>query len=389
MRPDEFVERALLQHGLGSREKDDATGQYPRDLVRCSRPDASIAAVSSDLSPAEIVKLFGSAISWHIKKAAPVLRFSIVGVASKNTDHALYGLHSLLPLAHVVVQLEMNFTPFEQSRTVSDLADPEWVKAFGSPRELPRLGAALAERAAAAGITTFRWYRSVTGPWSGRLSGLQVCELRDAGTRLRFDVGRPGEDGAESEARQRFLAIIRSASPPGMSGAQIERAEFTEGQIEAAVELLKLLAAGMGGGSEEHRLESQILTGAIALEVDGQPLVPIIREFPFQFPTRWWPEGRPRYVDVMMRTGSKPWVVELKVDRGQGQYYRDGLVQVALYRNYVKSSGSLNAWFKEYDLAREDCAALLVVPTIRGDAIRKDHRAVATELSVRLLELSF
>ena len=164
--------------------------------------------------------------------------------------------------------------------------------------------------------------------------------------------------------------------------------------ISRAVAILKQLALDptmqqlMAG--TEHRLEARILRGEVGLETaEGRKLLPVEGECPFQFPARWWPAGRPRYIDLMMRDGEIPWIVELKTGGSHGAYYREGIVQAALYREYIRWSPILDPWFAEKRLARQRCRALLVVEEMKGKPRPVDnHRDVAREFCVDYLELS-
>ena len=57
-----------------------------------------------------------------------------------------------------------------------------------------------------------------------------------------------------------------------------------------------------------------------------------------QFPTKWGPGGKSRYLDALLRDGSTPWAIEMKVQGGAGvgQYYRHAVAQAVLYREFIR-----------------------------------------------------
>ncbi|HYO97038.1 MAG TPA: hypothetical protein VER33_21150, partial [Polyangiaceae bacterium] len=142
-------------------------------------------------------------------------------------------------------------------------------------------------------------------------------------------------------------------------------------------------------GGAEHRLECRILSGEVPLTATEGALQPIAIDHAFQFPTKWWSRGRPRYVDVMARRGAVPWVVELKVGTAQGEYYRDGIVQAALYREFILRSPGLDPWFDHHGLNLSECRAALLIPPLRGpreEQLRADHQRVSRLFGVELIE---
>jgi hypothetical protein len=68
----------------------------------------------------------------------------------------------------------------------------------------------------------------------------------------------------------------------------------------------------------------------------------------------------------MAQWGAVPWVVELKVGDSQGEVYRNGIIQTALYRQYILRSPGLDPWFEQKQLNRLKCRAALVIPPLRG-----------------------
>jgi hypothetical protein len=125
----------------------------------------------------------------------------------------------------------------------------------------------------------------------------------------------------------------------------------------------------------EHALESRVLRGVVPVETrSGRlDLLPPPADgrvnWGSQFPTRW---GRTkanagRYLDALLRDGSTPWALEIKVDgpAGVGQYYRHAVAQAVLYRHFIKHATHLAQWFERFGLDHAACRAAVVVPEFR------------------------
>ena len=88
------------------------------------------------------------------------------------------------------------------------------------------------------------------------------------------------------------------------------------------------------------KFDMRVPRGGVPVRVGDVVLEPIVGDAPFQFPTLWSTRGRPRYVDVLMRDGAVPYVVELKVGTASvGQYYRHAITRAALYREFIRGRG--------------------------------------------------
>ena len=388
---------ALLKHFQRLNCVPDTTGTYySPSLIRCGCGRHAMAAASCDDEPGRATKLFGAALSWYAKagKSGP-LTYVIGKDPDGDWEKAVEAVHALKP-ASIAVQVMADFEPVPAGKRL-DLSSKSWVQemVLGRQRSLPDLAKRIESLVRPLG---FKWYRSVTGAkWSGRLSGLQVCTLGEDGKDLVFSVGKTGKPRVdsgkpnESRARQKFLQIIeahpREFGLPDANGAL----KVDGSDLDRALRILSACAESKLPyfGSSEHLFESRVLSGDLTLKADGEVLQVVEEPYPFQFPARWWTNGRPRYVDVLARQGATPWVVELKVDRGQGAYVRDGIVQTALYREYVLQSDGLGAWFNIHGMTRRACKAALVVPPFSGakaGELRADHARVAAELSVVLVE---
>jgi hypothetical protein len=367
---------------------------YSSRLLHCSCGKHAAAAVVCGDDAAEPVKLFGAALSWFLSTGLSGPPTYVVGKDDAGKDARwLKAVHAIQTLQSkdLDVCLEVDFEPAPALGN-GDLTREDWVDAMldRHRRTLPHAAKKVA--AELAGVPSFRWYRSVTGyEWSGRIEGLQVCTF--AGQRFVFAVGGPGGE-KNSGPRNKFLEIMRgNPAELGQLDGNERLVIGEEDPLKAAEVIRRLMSLGIGAcGSPEHRFESQVLAGSVKLKVGGEPLEPVVEEdgAPFQFPALWWPGGRPRYVDVMARQGNVPWIVELKVELGRGEYYRDGIVQAALYREYVVRSSGLDRWFKEHgELQREECRAALVVPPLEGEVgkqLLNDHLRVAARLGVELIQ---
>lgn len=365
--------------------------RYPSQLLRCTCSDRALAVVPSGEKRDRAVKLFGAALSWHLSNGwKGPLTFVLAADVGGHWRKSLHAIQMLQPQDRDV-DLQVDFKPVPDMCDV-DLSSPSWVTAMldVERRTFPPSAGWLAHCTRA--IDAFAWYRAIVPTeWSGRLDGLEVCTLSLDGKKLTFKVGKPGSRGTDSGARSAFQKI--AADHESLFGAlnsdgQLELGPGDEGR---AADILRVLAASdiATKGSNEHRLEARVLRGEVILRTEGGPLNVVPEEYSFQFPTRWWPDGPPRYVDVMAQQGPVPWVVELKVSRSQGEYYRDGIVQAALYRQYVLRSAGLDPWFASKGMNRLECRAALVVPPLRGvraAVLREDHRAVADLLGVTFIE---
>ncbi|MBP7126866.1 hypothetical protein KBD49_10935 [Myxococcota bacterium] len=273
---------------------------------------------------------------------------------------------------------------------VPDLSEDggQW-KARLQARLQERLPATLASLARAVGSDSFRWYRTVTDDsWSGRVEGLEVCTVEAAGRDGLLDVGKPGKNGRESRERLAFLGIARERAGAFLLPRDQETVAATLREIVRARE-----SGVLKEGQPEHLLESRVLRGAVKVVVDGiEPLEPVAREVPFQFPTCWTPGGDARFVDALMRHGSTPWVVELKVPTGgQASYYRHAVAQAVLYREFIRTARPLHGWFQTQGLQARECRAAVAVPEFRGprrDRLLRDLMASAADFDVAVIPLA-
>lgn len=235
---------------------------------------------------------------------------------------------------------------------------------------------------------------SSSTPWQIRLDGLEVGRIGLNKGRLKLATSNFANPG---EPRDTWRAVVGS-----------ESFEFTRSTFDGAINLLKELIAAWGGddspgavlshGRPEHALEAHILSGRLQLITsDDGPLFPIapIRDGAIggaQFPTIWGSEGRPRYLDALLRDElARPWAIELKdqyAGGGHGSYLRHGISQAVLYRHFIRSSAALDPWFQHLGLVRGECQAAVAFPGAAPVARSRveQHRRLAQLFDVDVIE---
>lgn len=242
---------------------------------------------------------------------------------------------------------------------------------------------------------SFRAYPMLTnkGRWSLRLEGLEVAQVGQR--RGWVDVAKDytGRRGPErttwlSQVPQGRLEVTEEDASVDRAVREINRFADAWGDILAA-----------GTKQNEHALESRILRGAVPITVSTGELHLIGGRdtrvsWGSQFPTRW---GRTssnagRYLDALLRDGSTPWALELKVARsgGGGDYYRHAVEQAVLYRHFIRQAAHLAPWFERFDLDHTACRAAVVVPEFSPGSERwaERLRAVCAVFDVELVTVS-
>ncbi|MGY1915855.1 hypothetical protein [Blastococcus sp. SYSU DS0973] len=240
----------------------------------------------------------------------------------------------------------------------------------------------------------FRAYPMLTnkGWWSLRLEGLEVAQV---GPRLgRLDVGKDYQ-GRRGPERTMWMQFV----PDG-------RLEVTESaySVARATEVINRFAdawqdvLSAGEKQNEHALESRILRGAVPIRTSSGVLETLrpVRDgvsWGSQFPTRWGrtPSNAGRYLDALLRDGSTPWAIEIKIEGsgGVGNYYRHAVEQAVLYRHFIRQATYLAPWFEQFGLDHATCRAAVVVPEIRTQQARWRDRLqrVCEAFDVELIEV--
>jgi hypothetical protein len=216
--------------------------------------------------------------------------------------------------------------------------------------------------------------------WALRVDGLEVGVTDGESARLTI-----GKDGSKGPGRQRRAFTEKF-------GAETVTASFSPSDDEVEVdwaaqrlnELLREFRHGVEvpgcpithrvgrNGSpivDEHSLEARLLSGLVAISEDDYELILDDHQVArgSQFPTLWGLEkARPRYLDALLRKGTTPVAIELKVATGgQGRYYRRSIVQAVLYRHFIRNAPDLDPWFETAGLRRSEVTAAIGIPVPR------------------------
>ena len=382
----------------------DYQNSIPSDIVRCVWRGQRTVAVGSDLSTqlAGVITL----VDQHCRggarvgdRAVAADDVTILVAEQPERPEAIDAVATLAatamahdgPQVHVFV-LGRDGQATEVPTMAADFADATaygyapWVGMLAATRTGP--ASWVDQFIAAVGRDDLRAYPMLSergSRWSLRLEGLQIGIAGADGA--TFDVGKDGREEKRSKQRQAWLAAA-GTDPIGIPA---------DGPWDRAVGAIHRLAdtwlpsrwpAGENVPQNEHVLESRILRGACSLTVDGrrldlidvQPGRPV--SWGSQFPTRWGRRpaagaGRApssaRYLDALLRDGSTPWAVEMKVQgaSGVGQYYRNAVAQAVLYRRFIETAAPLDEWFRVSGLERTAVRAAVAVPRPRAEQQEK------------------
>ncbi len=256
-----------------------------------------------------------------------------------------------------------------------------WLRRFLVPRLRARPGQMALDLVAAVDDPSLHLYPSEvrtgrTDVWALRLDGLQIgtASTREA----TLTVGKPGTiiDGSQRRAftevfGRPLVTVSADALRPEGCLTVTEAAEGINALLrrfrEADVRGAPITHRASGGVRivDEHALEARLLKGLARLTDGDEGLVmdDTLVARGSQFPTLWGHRARPRYLDAMLRRGSTPIAVELKVATGgQGRYYRRSLVQAVLYRHFIRNAPGLDPWFEAASLDRLATESAIGVP---------------------------
>jgi len=292
-------------------------------------------------------------------------------------DEALGALGTLIdamtsgPSVSVVLGGPDLWAPAELGWDHGDVSEyVRWPELLRAPRLVPLFVTNIIEGVDLAHVRAYPQLSTKAG-WSIRVEGLEVAVINSRGAKLK--VGRDGKvraDGTRGRSIQRKAWVEAT----GMVDPVVTKdaAETSNLITKFAARWLEL---GAGSADQnEHALESRILRGETPVEVKpGQSLDLIqpgssVVNWGSQFPTKWGRSGDPRYLDALMRDGSTPWAIEMKVEGsgGVGQYYRHAVAQAVLYREFIRKAEPLHFWFAHQHLSAPACESAVVVPTIAG-----------------------
>jgi hypothetical protein len=315
----------------------------------------------------------------------------------------LEALATLIAARRPSSKLELKFMPdgkpkdppnpptFENDRQIE-----KWMESIGKRlrnESTPDLVRALSDKME---DPSFRWYLGVVANyWSGRVEGLEVCRFdlrRQCGS---LDVGLRRLKEGTSKARA--IATKKLQALPDCFGiSEVGKVAQTLRQISESRQKGGLKKEDY---QPEHFYESRILREAIPIypeSLRGASLGVVFKGRPFQFPAKWWhSEHRARYIDILMRDGNVPWVVELKYanrwDEGRDQYFRHAISQAVLYRGFIKKAPAVRILFKqsELNLDATRCRALvaLACPEPRGEELFRRLKNLAGDFNVEVVHL--
>lgn len=213
-----------------------------------------------------------------------------------------------------------------------------------------------------------------TDVWALRLDGLQIGTASP--TTATLTIGKPGKSG-DGPQRKVFIEVFRQPSvtvstaeapPPGAlsvddaaHGIRSLLRRFRAADVRGAP--ITHRARGEARIIDEHTLEARLLKGVIPFADAELVLDDDVVARGSQFPTLWGHGGRARYLDALLRRGDTPLAVELKVATGgQGRYYRRSLVQLVLYRHFIRNAPGLEPWFRAAGLSRIAAQGCVGVP---------------------------
>jgi hypothetical protein len=317
-------------------------------LIRCQDADPMIVAMGSNRSKSEQINALVDAVHLHLQTRGSTGNLRLV-LGKKKSQKVM---------AEIKNERDLQKPP-QLALRLSELVDD----------------------------SSFRWYRGVTGKdWSGRVEGLEVCKAGPDLETIRLGVGTKGKKG-NGEARKEFLKIF-----------QQRKEIFNTSEIHLVAGIIKELVESrrnrnLNNFQREHLLESRVLRGAEKLKVKGKLLMTVCREYPFQFPTLWAPDGKARYLDALMRLGEVPWAVELKEPNGssRGQGYRHGITQAVLYREFIRRAKDVHRWFAGQKMNAELCEAAVAFPAMTAGGkqamLFQQHQKVADAFGVEIVQI--
>ncbi|MGJ9423866.1 hypothetical protein [Aeromicrobium sp. CF3.5] len=353
-----------------------STGRLVVDGARSVEvhPDASSKAQIAALLDLLDLHLSGAATSEDIRPDRVIIR---IPEPSSEARGAIGTLIDALvtPLTIDVLELTRDsaWSPAAIGWDLSEVSEyRRWPGLLSRSRPVPPLVSAIVRDAAIPALRAYPMLSTEAG-WSLRLEGLEVGRV--TADQVALGVGKDGKSGAQSRQRAAWVDSTGNAMPLITSDAS-----------EAVREIAKFATSWQNPGTtkleqDEHALESRILRGETPIQINGR-LLSLIESDPVvnwgsQFPTKWGPGGKARYLDALLRDGSIPWAVEMKVEGGAGvgQYYRHAVAQAVLYREFIRQAHPLHEWFEDRGLDAAQCRAAVVVPQMTNpkQARWRDH----------------
>lgn len=320
-------------------------------------PSQGIFAVSGDQSENDQISGFMDALHWHRwgNVGSKPLSFVLgkgerLSAASQAIALLMSALDGRVPVSFKV-DLELVEPRFPNLNQGSSIRLEQLRNQANAYNSIPLLAQRIREKVT---DPCFQWVRPLTSrQWSGRVDGLEICCLIDD-FHGELGIGKAGIKGGVSKARNQFLVI-----------AGTNEVRFDENNLDAAARLISELVSDRRNGvlktiQREHLLETRILRGAVPLAIGNQQLELVFN----QFPALWSEGNNAKFIDLIAKLDDAPVVVELKVPEsgGQGQYYRNAVGQVALYREFIRRATGLHQWFAERNLDATQCQAAVAFP---------------------------
>lgn len=358
----------------------DYTLSISSKVARAKWPDGRAVGCGTDIAAKTQINAALDVVAWHIHEGSPDPTVNVV-VGCAESSEVAQALRTLrAEISHPTINLhramlsEGHTAPVTDDLPPPDFADSKdatrwagylagWTKAVP-----PALAAAFH---AAVGDDAVRLYpmlsqSPVKGRWSIRVDGLEVGRVSAAAGVL--GVGRDGKTGKQGVARAAWVPIA-GPQPVAFDLTTVEPAAAHVRDFIAKLRVGTGADAVLRHGQAEHALESRIVRGVTPVTVAGTTLSlafddPVVSRGS-QLPTKWGLDaGRARYLDGLLKSGSTPWAIEMKVQEGGGfaSYYRHAIGQAVLYRHFIRTATPMHAWFAEHGMNAADCRAAVVFP---------------------------
>ncbi len=359
-------------------------------VIRCESADDMIVGMGSNRTKDDQIKLIIDGLHLCLEKGKNSFR---IVLGRQKDDRKQREVENAVALLIKSIKMDGFRAKVEVDGESIDL-NPQsfnapkierWMKCLNRQENIPELARELEE---AICDRNFKWYKNITGGyWSGRVGGLEVCRLKN--NNFQLDIGKTGKNGKNGKVRKEFLNICQHEN--------IDPGFFSQSQFNKVASVIRVIAESRRSGvlnesEREHLLESQILCGDLEIVSKSGVLKPICGEHPFQFPVLWEPSAEPRFIDALMKAGDIPYVVELKEGHSPGQYYRHGITQAVLYREFIKMAEKVHPWFAERGLVPDKCRAAVAFPELakenkKHQRLLEQHKKVAKCFDVEIIEL--
>ncbi len=391
------IKEQLRAEGLNPLTKKETSRlMISEKVIRCETDDLMVVGMGSDRRKDDQIQLIVDAVHLCLESGKNSLRI-ILGKQKddkkqREVENAVALMIESIKIDGFKIETEVDgektdLEPKSFFRVHGRDKIGQWMMELNSREGIPKPADELEKEI---NDKNFKWYRSVTTKyWSGRVGGLEVCRFSLDGKDFTFDVGKPGKQEKNSEARQAFLDICARNN--------IEPGSFSQSQFKEVASAIRAVAESRRNGvlnqfEREHLMESQVLSSELEIVSKSGVLEPVCAEHPFQFPALWEPSAEPRYIDALMSIEDIPYIVELKEGHSPGEYYRHGITQAVLYREFIKRAVKLHLWFKIKGLDPWKCRAAVAFPELAKDnkkhqRLLDQHKKVAECFDVEIIKI--